>query len=255
MSVYACSDLHAQYNLWVKIKAFLKPDDILYNLGDTVDRGSCELDILYESLEDPNVILLRGNHEDFINSIGSEVMLALDHDENIYWTVQNIFLWEANGAEKTIEAFIELPREKKKWLINKIKKLPTHIEYINKKGEIIYLCHAGRQPITKEIQDMHLGKIPTNNYIWDRKHINQKHWMGKDNEYCVHGHTPIISMHRYIDIDSNPPIVNSKIYKYCDEHKINIDLGSFITHRACLLNLDTFEEIYFEDKNYEDEQD
>jgi hypothetical protein len=43
------------------------------------------------------------------------------------------------------------------------------------------------------------------------------------------------------------PAVDGEIYKYCNGHKINIDLGSFSTHRTCLLNLDTFEPIYFEE--------
>ena len=39
-----------------------------------------------------------------------------------------------------------------------------------------------------------------------------------------------------------------EIVRYCEDHKINIDLGSFITHTACLLNLDTWEVTYFRDK-------
>ena len=245
MSVFAFSDLHAQYNLWRQIKEYIKPEDTVYCLGDCVDRGNVGLEILNEVMKTPNIILLRGNHEDFINSIGTEL---IDCEENLCWAESNIDLWYMNGGEKTVEDFNKLSIKEKKNLINKIKQLPTHIEYINTKGDIIYLCHAGRHPSTIEIPDIQRGDIPMNNYIWDRTHIGKLHWDGKDNEYCVHGHTPVEYMHYYLNQKEDLPTTRFKIYKYCDGHKINIDLGSFRTHRACLLNLDTFEPIYFEDK-------
>jgi serine/threonine protein phosphatase 1 len=251
MSTYAFSDLHAQYNLWTQIKNFIKPEDTVYCLGDCVDRGNAGLEILNEVMETPNIILLRGNHEDFIDSIGSEV-IRCEPDEDIYREVPNMYLWRMNGADNTIKAFNKLSREKKNWLINEIKKLPTHIEHTNSNGDIIYLCHAGRQPDTEEIADMGFGDVPMNNYIWDRTHLTDTKWRGKSNEYCVHGHTPIEYMF-YYTMDTNEieiPQSRFEIFKYCEDHKINIDLGSFNTHRACLLNLDTFEPIYFEDNTY-----
>ena len=37
MSVYALADLHGQKQLWESIKKYLKPNDILYFLGDAID--------------------------------------------------------------------------------------------------------------------------------------------------------------------------------------------------------------------------
>ena len=244
MSVYCCSDLHANYNIWQQIKEHLKPNDILYNLGDTVDRGAAGLEILQETLEMPNVILLKGNHEDFIDQIGTDLWRS-NTNEEYFNNLDNLGLWYQNGAKKTIEAFCSLTTEEQSKLITKIRKLPTHIEYTNTEGEILYLTHAGRQPDTAENPDMGEGNIAMNNYIWDRYHLNEKTWRGKENEYCVHGHTPICYM-RYFNPQKIPQN-NFKIFKYCEDHKINIDLGVFLTHIACLLNLDTWEEIYFKD--------
>ena len=69
MATYCFSDLHAQYDLWLQIKDFLKPEDTVYCLGDCVDRGPVGLDILNEVLETPNITLLCGNHEDFIDKL------------------------------------------------------------------------------------------------------------------------------------------------------------------------------------------
>lgn len=246
MSVYAFSDLHAQYNLWQQIKNYIKPEDKVFCLGDCVDRGDAAFEILTEVMDAPNITLLRGNHEDFINSIGSEIIPYIE--DGLHWSHPKMPLWQTNGANKTIKKFCKMTPIKRLRLIDKIKSLPTHAEYINTKGDIIYLCHAGRQPDTAEIPDMHTGSIPMNNYIWDRRHISDSSWRGKDNEYCVHGHTPVEYIHHYLNDWENPPTSRFEIYKYCNSHKIDIDLGSFNTHCACLFNLDTFEPIYFKDE-------
>ena len=41
---------------------------------------------------------------------------------------------------------------------------------------------------------------------------------------------------------------NIEIVTYCDGHKIDIDLGCFATKKIALLDLDTLEPIYFEEK-------
>jgi hypothetical protein len=55
-------------------------------------------------------------------------------------------------------------------------------------------------------------------------------------------------MNYYYYNEDNFPKSKFEIFKYCDGHKIDIDLGTFITHTACLFNLDTFEPIYFKDR-------
>ena len=219
MSTYVFSDLHSQYDLWLQIKEYIKPEDTVYCLGDCMDRGDAGLKILFEVLNTPNIILLCGNHEDFIKNT-------------------NISLWYRNGGDRSIHDFEKLSKQERRALIKRIRKLPTHIEYTNTRGEVVYLCHAGRQPDTPEISY-------EDNYIWDRSHIKEKEWRGADNEYCVHGHTPVCVL-KYFSLEW--PEDNTKIYRYCKGHKIDIDLGSFQTHVACLLNLDTWEEIYFKDR-------
>lgn len=249
MATFAFSDLHAQYDLWAQIRDYLKPEDTAYCLGDCVDRGAVGLDILNEVMAAPNIILLRGNHEDFIDSIGAEVARC-ESDEDIDWAVPNVYLWRMNGGGNTIKDFEKLTRAKKNWLIGQIRNLPTHAEYINAAGDIIYLCHAGRQPDTVEIPDMRQGDVPMNNYIWDRHHLYEQEWRGETNEFCVHGHTPVEYMNYY---SYEIPESRFEMHRYCGGHKINIDLGAFDTHTACLLNLDTFEPIYFKDRTLTDE--
>jgi hypothetical protein len=97
------------------------------------------------------------------------------------------------------------------------------------------------------------GDIPMNNYIWDRHHLYDFKWHGKDNEYCVHGHTPVCHMSYFFPRINEAKVPLDKIFKYCEGHKIDIDLGSVVTHTACLLNLDTWEVIYFKDRTIKEE--
>ena len=59
---YVTSDWHAQTNLGIQILNYLQPDDTLYFLGDSVDRGPGGITILQEVLADPRITMLRGNH-------------------------------------------------------------------------------------------------------------------------------------------------------------------------------------------------
>ena len=90
----------------------------MFCLGDCVDRGSVGLEILYEVLAAPNITLLKGNHEDFIEQIG-KYALTLDNPEFIYSTNLGS-LWFSNGAENTMEDFLTLPRKKQIELIHNV---------------------------------------------------------------------------------------------------------------------------------------
>ena len=48
MGVYAISDLHGNYELWTKVKEWLKPSDKLFCLGDNIDRGNDGIKIVQE---------------------------------------------------------------------------------------------------------------------------------------------------------------------------------------------------------------
>ena len=107
MATFAFSDLHAQYDLWKQIKEYIKPEDTIYCLGDCVDRGDVGLEILNEVMETPNIILLRGNHEDFIDSIGSEVIFAVI--TKISLTVLALKLCTVNPMKMFIGKFLICP--------------------------------------------------------------------------------------------------------------------------------------------------
>ena len=63
--VYVMSDIHGKYDMYMNMleKIGFSDDDILYVLGDVVDRGPEPAKILLDMMKRKNVVPLLGNHE------------------------------------------------------------------------------------------------------------------------------------------------------------------------------------------------
>ena len=83
--------------------------------------------------------------------------------------------------------------------------------------------------------------------IWDRKHIAKEvfHYVGDNDLYIVHGHTPVQTLRFYNRTMKNYD--KAEIAYYCNKHKIDLDICTPETNRVALFNLNTFEVIYFVD--------
>lgn len=218
---YVASDWHGDYSYYVQMKQILKPEDKLYYLGDAVDRGPQPIKLFLALMQDPQVDFLMGNHEDMMYNY-----LTNPSDE---W---NETIWLHNGGAPTLRQFKTKIIRKKDIerfyhsLYNlKTKKRLNKIEVNNK---IFFLSHAGfsSNPNTWD----------ENNYLWDRKHINDTLWMGEDNEWIIHGHTPVPCL----SVVKNSTEEEIELVNYINyaPHKIDIDLGSPWTKQAILLPLD-----------------
>lgn len=241
MSVYAAADWHGCYWAWEKVKSFLQPNDKLYFLGDAIDRGPDGWQIIKELLNNPQIIYLKGNHED--------LMIKALHGNNlsIQTFTNEIQTWYWNGGEVTHNNLIKDNDINKIIYLKKIQQLPFCCIYHSPVGHSILLSHAGCGSFEE-------GSMwDEEHFLWDRTHyMFYNSYDGNDNEFIVHGHTPIELM---IDEqikwskkyhDELPAIYSGQgAYFYGQGHKINIDTGTVWNHNTVLLNLDTFEEIIF----------
>lgn len=241
MSYYALSDLHGNYKIWNKVKDFLKEDDTLFYLGDACDRGQYGIEIMQELLADKRVIYLKGNHEQmFLDATRTKT------DDNFYDIQHSELLWRYNGGQPTIEGLAKLSLEERRKLRMQIAQLPIYVTYKNEEYKII-LCHSGlsSEQLLMEIYK-NSDNIDENLYIWNREHIQEQRWYYADDIkdiYIVHGHTPVSVLNQFnLAIKNNE---NDKFYQYCNDHKIDIDMGTYVTHTGCLLNLDTLKAHYF----------
>lgn len=236
MSTYACSDLHGRFDLFKFIQDFLQPNDKLYIIGDVFDRGPDGWEIYKAIKEDPRITLLMGNHEKLAarGLIDRMVRPPLGDWEYSLWV-------DYNGGYPTFDAICaEYPNEKFHELIIELNSLPYSAKYINQDGIVITLVHSGSMSVRDEDK------------IWDREHLNETKWKGKDYEMIVHGHTPIELIIDDWRKSGNPLLQDVKDYEegsalwYCDNHKVCLDTGACWTGKIVVLNLDTFDEHIFE---------
>ena len=88
---YVVSDIHGQFDAFEKMlkKIKFKDDDIMYIIGDVIDRGPEPIKIIEYIMQKKNMVLLAGNHEHMavicINKLLSEIN-------------QNVIEWRDNGS-------------------------------------------------------------------------------------------------------------------------------------------------------------
>lgn len=248
---YAVSDLHGRYDLWEKIKSHLQENDVIYFLGDAIDRGPDGLKLMQELLADKRVHYIIGNHEEMMLNCGTT--LSMLGNPNHY------ALWLANGGNTTIRCYNILSEEEQKQLLYQIKRLPRWEKYTNKSGLSIFMCHAGTVYGWDEAKWAKRMKL-CSAFTWGRDHFDME-WDTTEKsdivncDMVIHGHTPvsIAIKEKFITPDSKElskmEHVCPKAITYCDGHIIDIDMGSCFSNTACLLDLDSLEPIYFKGEN------
>ena len=230
MATYAVADLHGNLNLYKQIKAFLKPEDKVYFLGDAGDRGPEPWETIKTIAKDPQFIYLRGNHEEMLVDAAYEYYANQCCD---YWC-QMLF---QNGGGDTL---MQLGAEQNivGWC-DYLRKLPLVETYTNSQGITILLTHAGFTPWVEDSQVRYSADT------WNREHFYGKWPEGADNVILVHGHTNFFYIQRKLGVPNDE--ISPDALWYCGNHKICIDTACYETGYTVLLDLDTFDEHYFEE--------
>lgn len=135
MSVYACSDIHGMYNSYMKLINILQlgAEDILYVLGDVIDRGSDGLHIIDDIMHRDNVKLFLGNHELFLlDTFGRG---KFNEDVAWLWCLPN------NGGYPTLKEFQSYTAERQIEIINFLNSCFV-IKIIEVNGKKFHLSHS-----------------------------------------------------------------------------------------------------------------
>lgn len=224
--IYAVSDLHGCKHLYEKIKDYIQPGDRVYCLGDAGDRGPYPWETLKLILDDLQFEYILGNHDQMLLHVMEGAL-----EENKWKRHSALQLLRANGGEGTYRGWMEESDEDRLKYYNLLCKTALSWALTNAKGQDVHLSHAGATPgIDWEWQEEEL--------LWSRSHFADAWPAGYEDVYIVHGHTPI----DYFGVTDS---VEWKMYTYADGHKMDIDTGAKWSGVACLLDLDTFEPIYF----------
>lgn len=211
-----------------------KKDDMLYILGDILDRGPNPITLLTELMKMPNVICLLGNHElmaleclEFLMQEITDMSIeALDEK-----MLNNLLTWQYNGSKSTIDEVRKLDREMQQSVIEFIKEFFIY-EEITVAGKDYLLVHAGGgYHQEKDMEEYTLKEL-----VWDRAEYSIQYY---PDVYLVTGHTPTQ------EIKDNP----RPGYIYQANNHIAIDCGCcFPKGWLGCLRLDDMKEFYVEQR-------
>lgn len=234
MSTYVMADLHGSYDAYLQMleKIRFSHRDMLYILGDVLDRGPAPIKILLDLMKRPNVVCLAGNHE-YMALECLRFLLKEITDESLGeltpLMVDKFLNWQSNGAGATLEEFCRLDGQTRLAVVEFLEEFDLY-EEIKMKDKTYLLIHAG------------LGNFEPDRPIWDYE-LHELVWERPDygtpyypDKYVVTGHTPTML------IENNP----NPGYIYRNNRHIAIDCGAGFGGRLACLCLETDEEFYVE---------
>lgn len=224
--IYVMSDIHGCYDKYVRMidKISFSKEDILYILGDVVDRGENGIKVLLDISKKENVILLRGNHDEQARMLLSNIHLL--EDENCPKELVEMFgLWLSDGGETTLKEFLELSEEERTIVLEILNNSLIYKE-ITVNGSDFLLAHTVPEvDIICDYEDWDMQE-----YLWGEQDYEDIYF---DDKYIVTGHTPT----GYIDVNSK-----GKIWQ--GNNNIAIDCGAVFGNALGCMCLDSFEEFY-----------
>ena len=264
--IFCFTDIHGQYKLYKAIIDYCKKQDprctIVY-LGDACDRGPDGYKIMKDLLSDPQIIYLKGNHEDifvhaawFIKRDYKDVFTKDKIEEYLYecslpFYSKEVNLCLYNGGKELLTDWMldNMPQD----FVDSINKLPLTFSY-----EQFDFCHAGGIPpvfqrvANGEYNNELIDKDDAEMLLWDRLHLACG-W-AKD-RICVHGHTPTILLPaaaygRDKSERNIHPCMWGELMGAKDKrpgYKIDMDTGATFIGRAYLLDVLTMNVIGFYD--------
>ena len=132
MAHYVLSDIHGEADRFHAMleKIQFSPEDMLYILGDVVDRGPDGISLLKEIMGMANAIMLLGNHEYMMLQYMSPSATETD-----------IRRWNRNGNAPTLAAYHCLDDQEQQKILSYLRTLPTHLK-VQVNGKKFYLVHG-----------------------------------------------------------------------------------------------------------------
>ena len=217
MSTYVMSDLHGEYDKFIKMltKISFSDNDKLIIIGDIFDRGEKPLQILDYIINKDNIELLLGNHE----SMFIEAYNGYGFKNWVYH----------NGGYTTFKALMKRGNKYMEMLYKYLEKLDI-VKIVNN----YILVHAGfYMPNNyKDLTIDELLKCQSADYnLWDRSWIDNPKKL--DNYTIITGHTPTLL------IGDGTPKINYLNGNICIDCGATFDGGKL----ACL-RLEDLQEFY-----------
>ena len=231
MKHWVMSDLHGDYEGYLEVleKMNFSEEDVLYVVGDVLDRGRGGIKILQHMMLRPNIYPIIGNHEYMagkclrflLQEITQESIANLE--EGI---VTGLLEWQNVGGQATMDEFHKLSKEEKLDIVEYLEDFALYEELAVDRKTYIML-HAGFLHFSPErpLEDYQMYELIFHANDYERVYFPDK--------YLVTGHLPT----RVIEGNKRPDCI------YRANNHIAIDCGSGYGGRIGAYCLDT-EEVY-----------
>ncbi len=224
--IYVMSDIHGCHEKYQKMlkKICLGEEDLLYILGDVVDRGTAGMKVVLDIAERENVILLRGNHDHQAAALLSHLYML--EDEKCSKELLEVYKgWVLDGGDKTLSEFLQLSAEEREKVLLTLGKAEIFKEItVNEKNYLLAHTVPEKECLKEyphwELYDYMMGEPDYEEIYFEDK-------------YIVTGHTPT----GFIDSNSKGKI-------WMGNNHIAIDCGAVFGNNLGCLCLDTLEEFY-----------
>ena len=186
---YVLSDIHGKYDSFVKMleKIKLSDNDILYVVGDVIDRGPNSIKTVLHIMNAKNMVLLAGNHE-YMATQCLNYLLKEISDDVIDKLSDGMILglldeWKMNGGGTTLQELLRCDKETRNAIFNYFTKLKLYKELeVGDKKFLLVHAGLGNFDKNKKLKDYNIMEL-----VWDRMDYNKKYF---DDKYLVVGHTP-----------------------------------------------------------------
>ncbi len=233
--IYCMGDIHGNYKGYKSLlqQICFSDKDILYTIGDVVDRGEESMKVLLDMMMRPNVYPIMGNHDWmafqclkwFSQDITEESIAQLSEEK-----MDAVKEWFVNGGESTLREFRGLSAEQRELVMEYLGEFSLYEEAETESGSFLML-HGGLDNFSPErpLEDYTAGEI-----IWARCDYEKTYFPDK---FLVTGHTPTRNIRSHLHLPMNDRI-------FSRNNHIAIDCGSGMGGLLGVICLDTFEEYY-----------
>ena len=234
--VYVSSDWHGvSYD---KIKALLDKagfckDDYLFVLGDVIDRGEHGVELIKKIMFEPNIKLIRGNHEQML------ISCAFLFDEITYESIRDLNMtkmhlltvWQSNGAEPTIAGLTKEHTSMREMILEYLMETPLY-DTVSVGDRDFLLVHAGIG-VHFDGRIKRLSECTDDDLLWSRPSLDTRY---SDDFTTIFGHTPT----DFYDLSYKGRILKTDTW-------IDVDTGAARGRMPALLRLDDMQEFYLDD--------
>lgn len=193
--VYACSDIHGNYEVYKKAVDHISDHDKLYIIGDVIDRGADGIKILLDLMQRENVELILGNHEWMMLTT---VMSGYDSSFADIWTL------ECNQGRVTMESLKKLDYSARTALVDFLgrRRIAARIVENGKTYTLTHGYYDSRvekildTPFMDVITDIDGGRIgrgsANHDILWNSLLKGHPAYDYSPDGYYIHGHVPVI---------------------------------------------------------------